>query len=86
MEPPFGLGADINENLIAIDSHDRAINGIAILEVVVIVGGVKKELFHQRTIFDLLGRLTVWRTVGEVGGEIVLLVGRSSFCSSMRLP
>jgi hypothetical protein len=59
----FGLGADIDQDLVLVDPHNRAIHRVAVLEVPVIVGGVEEELLHQRTIFSLFGRLTVRRVV-----------------------
>jgi hypothetical protein len=51
----FGLGANVDQDLVLVDAHNRAIYCVAVLEVPVIVGGVEEELLHQRTIFSLFG-------------------------------
>ena len=71
--------ADIYEEFILIHPHDRAINSVAVLEVAVVVSGVDQELLHERTIFSLLGLLTVWRAVGGMCSRGILLVGRGLF-------
>ncbi len=71
----LGLSPDIDQDLVLIDPHDRAVHRIAVLEVAIVVGGVVQELLHERQFLFVVDHdvvLRLWQVLCVWAGSNAL--------------